>query len=186
MGKRVEIEQLNQDIAEANRKASIMKHNILPDLDLVFNYGRYATADTLHQATGFNHSRYSISLQVGSDISRTAEKAAYEQSLIAVKALRTDLESKKENISWQVRKQWLSLQEAATRMDIRKAQIKTGEAKLALAEVKFAHGMADNFDVIEAEKELQNARANLLDAEISYAIGTYNLKAILGTLVPRN
>lgn len=186
MEKRVEVEQTNQDIAEANRKTSIMKHNILPDLDLVFRYGRYAAADTFHQAAGLDHSRYSISLQVGSDISRTSEKAAYEQSLIAVKTLRTDLENKKENIKWQVRKQWLSLQEAAMRMDIRRAQIRKGDEKLALAEVKFAHGMADNFDVIEAEKELQNARASLLDAQISYAIGTYNFKAIIGTLVPRN
>jgi outer membrane protein len=186
MEKRVEIEQINQDIAEANRKASIMKHNIQPDLNLVFKYGRYAAADDFHQAAGLDRSRYSISLQVGSDVFRTAEKAAYEQSLIAVKTIRTDLENKRENIKWQVRKQWLSLREAAMRTDIRKAQIKKGDEKLALAELKFAHGMADNFDVIEAEKELQNARANLLDAEISYAIGTYNLKAILGNLVPRN
>jgi outer membrane protein TolC len=183
---RVEIEQINQDIAEASRKASIMKHNILPDLDLVFKYGRYSTADKFHQAAGLSFSRYSISLQVGSDISRRAEKIAYEQGLVAVKSLRTDLEDKKENITWQVRKQWLSLQEALKRTEIRKAQIKKGEEKLALAEVKFAHGMADNFDVIEAEKELQNARASLLDAAISYEVGTYNLNAILGILVPRD
>jgi outer membrane protein TolC len=46
--------------------------------------------------------------------------------------------------------------------------------------------MADNFDVIEAEKELQSARGNLLAADIEYASGIYNMKAIMGVLVPRN
>jgi outer membrane protein len=183
---RIEIEQLNQDMAEAERNAEIMKQNILPEMNLVLRYGRYSTSNTVNPATGLNHNRYSVSLQVGSDISRTAEKAAYQQSLINMKTLNTSLESKKEDISWEVRKQWLSLQESAKRIEIRKAQIKQGEEKLALAEVKFAHGMADNFDIIEAEKELQSARGNLLASEIEYATGTYNLKAILGTLVSRN
>jgi len=183
---RIEIEQMNQDIAEAERKAEVMKDNILPELNLVLRYGRYATADRVDISRGLNLDRYSISVQMGSDIFRTAEKAAYNQSLISIKTLKTSMAAKREDISWQVRKQWLALQEAVKRMEIRKAQIKQGEEKLALAEVKFTHGMADNFDVIEAEKELQNARVNLLDAGIEYAIGNYNLKAILGTLVPRN
>jgi outer membrane protein TolC len=184
--KRIEIEQINQDIAEAERKAAVMKHNILPELNLVVEYGRYAEGDTIGQATGFDIDRSSATLQVSTDISRTAEKAAYQQSLINIKTLRLNIESRMEEISKQVRRQWLSLKEAVKRMEIRKSQIKHGDEKIALAEVKYAHGMADNYDVIEAEKELQNARGNLLAAEIEYAIGIYNMKAIMGELVPRN
>lgn len=184
--KRIEMEQMNQDMAEAERKAAVMKHNILPDLNLVLGYDRYATADTMGQSTRLDLDRYSVSLQTNADIFRTAEKATYQQSLISIKTLSMNVESKKEDISRQVRKQWLSLKEAVKRMEIRKAQIKQGEGKIALAEVKFAHRMADNFDVIEAEKELQSARGNLLAAKIDYAIGIYNIKAILGVLVPRN
>ena len=186
MKKRIEVEQLDQDMVEAQRKASITKHNIQPELNLVLGYGRFATADTLGRSTELNLDRYNISLQAGTDIFRTAEKAAYQQSLIGIKSLSTNAESKKEDIRRQVRKQWLSLQEAIKRIDIRKAQIKQGEGKIALAEVKFAHGMADNFDVIEAEKELQSARGNLLAAKMDYAIGSYNMKMIMGELVPRN
>ena len=186
MKNRIEIEQMRVDISEAERKAAVTRHNILPELNLVLGYGRYATGDTIGQSTGFDFDRYSASLQAGTDIFRTAEKAAYQQSLIAIKTLRQNMEGSMENISRDVRKQWLSLKEAAKRMDIRRSQIKQGEEKLALAEVKFAHAMADNFDIIEAEKELLNARGNLLTAETEYAMGIYNMKAIMGTLVPRN
>jgi outer membrane protein TolC len=184
--KRIEIEQMNQDMAEAERRVAIMEHNILPELNLVVGYGRYSVADTMGQSTGFDLDRYSVGLQAGTDIFRTAEKAAYQQSLINIKTLRLSMESRMEDISRQARKQWLSLKEAAKRMEIRRSQIKQGDEKIALAEVKFAHGMADNFDVIEAEKELQSARGNLLAAEIEYAIGIYNMKAIMGELVPRD
>ena len=183
---RIEIVQIKEDISEAERKSAVTKHNILPELNLVLGYGRYGTADTMGQSTVFDLDRYTVSLQAGSDIFRTAEKAAYQQSLLNIKTLRMNAESKKDDISRQVRKQWLSLKEAVKRMGIRRSQIKQGEEKLALAEVKFAHAMADNFDIIEAEKELLNARGNLLAAEIEYAIGSYNMKAIMGTLVPGN
>jgi outer membrane protein TolC len=184
--KRIEIEQMNQDLAEAQRKAAIMKHNILPDLNLVLGYGRYDTSDTMEKSAGFDLDRYSLSLQAGTDIFRTAERAAYQQSLLNIKSLGINIESRKEDIRRQVRKQWLSLREAVRRINIRESQIKQGEEKIALAEVKFAHQMADNFDVIEAEKELQSARSNLLAAKIEYALGIYNMKAVMGLLVPRD
>ena len=56
---------------------------------------------------------------------------------------------------------------------------------MALARVKFDHGMADNFDVIEAETELQRARVDLLSVETEYIAGTYNMRAELGTLIER-
>jgi outer membrane protein len=184
--KRIEIEQMNQDIAEAQRRAAIMKHNILPDLNLVLGYGRYDMADTMGKSAGLDLERYNVSLQAGTDIFRTAERAAYEQSTLNIKMLRMNIESKKEDIRREARKQWLSLQEAVKRINIRESQIKQGEEKIALAEVKLAHQMADNFDVIEAEKELQNARSNLLAAKIEYALGIYNMKAIMGLLLSRD
>jgi len=183
---RIEIEQMKAELDEAERRSAVLKHNILPDLNLVLEYGRYASGNTLGQSTGFDANRYSISLQAGTDIARSAETAAYRQSLITIQMLRLNMDGKMEDIRKQVRKQWLALKESLNRTQIRKMQIKQGEEKLALAEVKFAHRMADNFDIIEAEKELLNARGNLLAAEIEYGIGIYNMKAIMGTLVPRH
>ena len=43
--------------------------------------------------------------------------------------------------------------------------------------------MAGNFDMIEAETEVHQARLNHLSAEIDYTIGTYRLRKIIGTLI---
>jgi outer membrane protein TolC len=55
---------------------------------------------------------------------------------------------------------------------------------MVLAEVKFNHGLADNFDLIEAETELQQAQVSLVANRIDYIVGRYRLRDALGTLVP--
>jgi outer membrane protein len=75
------------------------------------------------------------------------------------------------------------LQKTLERMQIRKDQIHQARGKLALAKIKFSHGMADNFDLIEAETELQQARSNFLAAQIEYIVGVYRLRAAMGTLI---
>jgi outer membrane protein TolC len=54
---------------------------------------------------------------------------------------------------------------------------------MRLAEIKFSHGMGDNFDLIESETELQRAKTDLLSEKTSYIVGQYRLRAALGTLL---
>jgi outer membrane protein TolC len=183
---RIEIEQARAEIQEAERRSLVMRQNTLPGVNLVMSVGQYAMADTFGQAATLSQNRWNVALQGSTDLQRAAEKAAYQQSLLNVKMLRLDLENRMEEIDKQVRKQWNAFKEDEKRIRIRKEQMQQAREKLALAEVKYAHGMADNFDVIEAETELQRAKVMLLTAEMDYAAGTYNMKAILGTLIPKN
>jgi outer membrane protein len=183
---RIEIEQARAEIREAERRSLVMKQNTLPGVNLVMSVGQYAMADTFGQAATLSQNRWNVALQGSTDLQRTAEKAAYQQSLLNVKMLHLDLENRMEEIDKQVRKQWNAFKEDEKRIRIRKEQMQQAREKLALAEVKYAHGMADNFDVIEAETELQRAKVMLLTAEMDYAVGTYNMKAILGTLITKN
>jgi outer membrane protein len=182
---RIEIEQARAEIQEAERKSLVMKQNTLPGFNLVMGFGQFALADTFGQASTLSQNRWNVALQGSTDLQRTAEKAAYQQSLLNVKMLQLALENRMEEIDKQVRKQWTAFKEDENRIRIRKEQMQQAKEKLALAEVKYAHGMADNFDVIEAETELQRAKVMLLTAEMDYAVGTYNMKAILGTLIPK-
>ena len=118
-----------------------------------------------------------------SDIFRSAQKTAYRRAELRHKSLRLSLESKAAELRRQVRQQLALLGEAQQRITLRRQQIKQAESKLALAEVKFSHDMADNFSLLEAETELQRSRLNLLATEAEYAVGVYNLKAIAGRLL---
>lgn len=180
---RVDYMRVLDELKEARRKTEVADHNILPGLNLLFSYSRYGSEDSFGSSTKLNNDRWNLILMSSTSLPLTAEKTAYLQSLNAVETTRLRLDAKQDEIKREVRKQLTSLRKLEERIDLRKKQISQAEGKLALASVKFAHDLADNFDIIEAETELQQARVNLLSAEIDYIIGTYNLRAVLGTLI---
>jgi outer membrane protein TolC len=176
---RVELKQVEDDIEEAKRASRLSKNNLSPQLDMVTNYTRAGN-------DGFSElpeESWSVSLVSKTDWARTAEKAAYQQTLLTVRRARLNRSARVDTIKREVRQFYDALQKSQGRMQIRDDQIQQAGAKLALAKIKFNHGMADNFDLIEAETELQEARTNLLAAQVDYIVGIYRLRAALGTLI---
>jgi len=181
---RAELLQLQAEIDEAARALRVAGNDLLPDVSLQVNYGQSTYNDPfLAQYLPTTQKQWSIYLQASSDIFRSGQKTAYRRAELRLKSLRLSLESKGAELRRQVRQQLAQLDEARQRIVLRREQIKQAESKLALAEVKFAHDMADNFTLLEAETELQRSRLNLLATEADYAVGIYNLQAIAGRLL---
>jgi len=186
MKNRVELEQAQDDMREARRNSRIAKHNILPRLNVVLNYNRFGSSDDFSESTGLDEARWGIQLVSSTDVARSSEKAAYRQSLINVETVRLNREARRDEINRQVRTQLVALDAAEKRITIRRDKVTQAEGKLSLAKIKFSYGMADNFDLIEAEQELLQARVDILSARIDYLTGIYSLRAVLGTLIERN
>ncbi|MDY6987890.1 MAG: TolC family protein [Thermodesulfobacteriota bacterium] len=182
---RVELEAERDQIREAERRSRVYKHRLLPQFDVVMNYERYGISDDFSESTRLDEDRWSINLVSTTDWARTAEKTAFRQSLLDIKTARLDLEARRDEITREVRRQLEALRRAQERIRIRTEKITQAEGKLALSKIKFNYGMANNFDVIEAETELQQARVDLLSMETEYIVGTYNMRAVLGTLIER-
>jgi outer membrane protein TolC len=89
----------------------------------------------------------------------------------------------RDEIERDVRSQLEALRQTEDNIAIREAQIATAEGKLELARIKFRYEMADNFDVIESENELERATVDLLAARTDYIVGLYRLRSALGTLI---
>lgn len=147
------------------------------------NYNRLGNDDNFAGAAGLSEETWTINLVGTTDWSRTADKATYRQSLLSVKRAQLSRSTRMDNITREVRQNFDALEKARERMQIRDEQINQAKGKQALAKVKFNHGMANNFDLIEAETELQEARSNLLAAQIEYIVGMYRLRAAVGTLI---
>ena len=182
---RIELVQKEDELREAERRAEIARHNLLPRMDLVVDYRRYSLSDTFEEISDFGEERWGLSLTGTTDLARKKERFSYRQSLVNVESARLSYTVKKDEIITGVRRQLEALREALERVHIKQEQIRQAEGKLALSKIKFAYGMAGNFDVIEAETELQRGRVDLLSSKIDYIEGTYTLRAVLGTLVER-
>jgi outer membrane protein TolC len=181
--RRVELIQAREDIAEAERKSAVARHNVLPELDLVVNYSRAELTDELATAFGNDEQVYSVNLVSRTDLTRSVEKSALRQSVIEARRTRLTLEQRQEEVKREVRQQLDALSQLERRMALSQEQIHQAQGKVALAEIKYRRGLGDNFDLIESETELQSARTGQLGLVSEYIVGVWRLRSVLGTLL---
>jgi outer membrane protein TolC len=183
----IEVKSALDSLNEKKRSAKIAEHYLLPDLTVFFDYTRSGNDDDLGNDTfRLNEDSWSIYLTSSSDFARTSEKNSYRQSLINVQSGELDLANKKDQLGKEVKNQVDFLEKSRERIAILEQQIQKAIGKLELSKIKFNNGMADNFDMIEAETELNQAQLNHLSAKINHITGTYRLRKTIGTLIEYN
>ncbi len=182
---RLELEQAEAEAAEMARKSNIAKRRLLPDLNFVATYRKNTFLDGLASSELYYGDYWSVGFTSETDLARSEEQSRYQQSLLNVRRAKLQQQEKKETILAEVRKQLNELKKEEHRIRLRQEQIVQAKGKMRLAEIKFSHGMGNNFDYIESEAELQRAKVNLLEGKIAYIVGQYKLRAVMGTLITR-
>lgn len=181
---RIELELSTMQVRESERQVAIAKNNLLPQLDLRLGYNIPREED-LEDLEDLSEQRWTAVLSSDTDLFRTSEKNEYEQSKISFRQVQLEQQQEKEQVVQDVRFQLNSLEKQEERIRIRQEQAKQALGKLRLAESKFRYSMANNFDLLEAQTELQQAKKDQMLETIGYIVGIYRLRASLGTLLDR-
>jgi len=182
---RVELDQAKDNIREAERLSRVAKHNIWPNLNLVLNYSRFGIGENFGESTRFDQDSWNVGLVTSTDLARTVERVAFEQSLLNVQGAQRNYNLLRDEVVREVKRNFTNLRGSENSITIREEQIRQSKGQLELAQVKFKFGLANNFDLIDAETNLRNAQTNLLAAVIDYILGTTQLRAAMGTLLER-
>jgi outer membrane protein TolC len=182
---RVELRQAWDAVKEAERQSRVAKHGILPELNVAVSFAPVGDSDDFGNSLELDEYTWGVSLSSTTDFRRTAERAAFDQSKLTVGAAYRNMSLLRDEIVRETKGALRALKEAEQRIDIQKEQIENAKGKLRLAQVKFRHGMANNFDLIEAEEQLRQAQTDMISVVIDYIVGTYDLRSALGTLLER-
>ena len=185
MANRLELEQVRDTLSETRRISQNTRRGILPDLDIRLSFSQKSDPSSSFPGSMPDSTTWGISLGSTTDFRRTAQKAAYEDSLISVRQAARRQKILKDDISAQVKGQIRNLDRLDKAIINQEEQIHQARGQLELARVKFDHGMADNFDLIEAEISLRRSQTQLVSAVIEYIVGQYRLRAVIGTLVEK-
>jgi outer membrane protein TolC len=178
----VELKQRRAEVEEASRAARVADNAALPDIRLELGYNSALAGFT----TTLPPQQWSISLQSTTDLFRSAERSNAERARVIAATQEVSMSHRTDDLRRRVRQQLSDVAAAKARIAVREEQIREARGKLALAEVKFSNDMADNFDIIESETELQRAELGLLDSQTAYALGVYGLRALTGHLTEEN
>lgn len=180
--RRVDIIQLRLQAEEIERKVKLARHNLLPQADIRLSYEN-TSVDFIDDRLDEGTENWAVNLISTTELRRNEEKTALSLALLDLRRKKIALLDKIDAIREDISNQMRELEKSRQRLEIRRKQASQAASKLAVAKVKFIHGMSDNFDVIQSEKELQNAKINMLNIRTEYMVGTYRLRKQIGTLL---
>lgn len=206
LDRRIEIDQAHDNIWESRRQLNWACENMLPDVSLFFDHkawlGRVVncykesvqpTPDNGYSPYGkewlsyewSDRNTWGIGLMANSSLCRYSEKHLYENALMNLDASQRNLEQSQTLITMEVRRSIRTLNQAKKRIDLQEEQIKNAEGELYLSQIKFDRGFANNFDVIQAERNLRNAHIAYLTALVEHINGEYTFTNNLGVLAEK-
>lgn len=183
---RYEIAQAEDQVQETMRLARVAKKKMSPDLNLVVDFTNTGRDEVFTNSfTTKRDSRWGIGFTTSTEWDRTTQKVAYEQSLLSIASAERNLKQIKNNIILEIKRIMRAAARAEQRIDSQEKQMQRSLGELKLARLKFDRGFANNFDVIQAEKNLRTAQVALLTAKLDHKITQYRVRTSLGLLVDK-
>ncbi len=183
---RIEVDQAEDQWQENKRLARMAKKNISPELNLVLNYSNCGRDEVFTRScTRRRESTWGVGLTTSTDFDPVADRIAYEQSMMAIEVATRGIDEVKVNLTLDVKRAIRQLNRAYHRIHLQEEQIKAAQGELYLAKTKFDRGMADNFNVIQAEKSLRSAQQAYWMALIDHIVGEFQLLAAVGLLIDK-
>lgn len=183
---RIEIEQGIDQWREAYRLAGIAKKDLLPELNLVFNYNNTGRHEIFSDTwRGRRESTWGVGFTTSTNYDPLGDQFAYDQSQCAIQTAERDLEQVKSTLILEIKRAVRQLERCYKRILLQEEQMHSSQGELHLAKLKFDRGMANNFDVIQAEKNYRSAEQTYWNALIDHIIGEYQLLQAMGCLTDK-
>jgi outer membrane protein len=185
MTNRLDLARARNEIQQQQRNLKIAKNNTLPQLDLVFGYQQSGTGSGFSDSSDLSDSMWTFGLSTSTDIRRTAERMRHQQARLDVEATRRNYQLFKDIVVREVKDALRRLDKNRKRIVIQKSDVDHARQKQKLAQMKFDRGLADNFELIDAEEEIIRAQTNHISAVTDYIVSQVEVKKAIGTLIQR-
>jgi outer membrane protein len=182
---RLEVREAHDRIGDARRAESIARWNLLPPISADLSYtkrGLGGGAQSFDQL--FGGWRFGISSSYA--LNRSDESAAAATASVSTRAAVRDTEDVERRVADEVRRAHRTWTRTATTIDLQKRAVSLAERQVRLAQLRYDRGVADNFDVIDAENNLFQAQSGLIAAQVDRALAALTLRRVTGSLDPES
>ncbi|MCA1584019.1 MAG: TolC family protein [Acidobacteria bacterium] len=194
LAKRTDLTAIRKQVELSDVNVRFFKNQRLPDVNAVVNYSglgrggtiledpdgplqplpsqivaRQSFGTVLGDAFGNAFPTWSLALQVNYPLGRSNAEANYARSRLQVSQVQKDVASTELQVATQVRDLARSVQTNGKRVEATRASRALSEKRLEAEEKKYQAGMTTPFLVFQAQRDLNQARNNELQALLDYA-----------------
>jgi outer membrane protein TolC len=179
---RIEMREETDRIQDAQRSLAVTRQNLLPQVDLNVRYERRGLGTSFGSSFDMVDDAFNMYLSTSYPLDRSSENASFAMTQIDLASRRRHLRLVEYNIANEVRAAARNVERIGKSIVLQERNIDFAEKQLRLATLRYQRGLASNFDIIDAENNLIQARSNYVSLVSDYHVAQIDLKRVTGTL----
>ena len=168
---RPEFLEIQSELGRASLRIKLARNFILPKFDA---FGSY------QQDVNFESNRWSVGAQFEIPFGNVAARSRLTSAKVEHDRLERFYVQQQRTIEIEVRQLEIRLRENVLRLGDLATGVEQARAKREIAQGRFKHGLANNFDITDADRDLVAAESQLLRAVVDYASSLAFLEASIG------
>jgi outer membrane protein TolC len=177
LANRPEIQEVVYRLDQSTLAVRVAGNSVLPKLDLVGLFRRHDFGTGSKDVWGFPSQSWAAGVEFEIPFGNVAARERLQASQILHARILRELERQRRFIELEVRTEEVGLRENLGILEAQTAKVEQARAKLEIAQVRYERGLADNFDVTDAQEDLVDAESDLLGAVVDYTNGLARLEA---------
>ena len=183
VAQRADLQQLRWGIRSAELSVRQVEAQSKPGASLGAGYTRTGQAETIGESFHelVNPSWY-VGLVFTTSLTQREDRAAIEQARGSLRLARMNEELRRDEVRLEIRRLLREAQDAAANAAQLAETVKIAEENLRIRQVQFEHGLIRPIDVTQTERQLTEARAQLLDAVIDKELSAAQLSLAAGEM----
>jgi outer membrane protein TolC len=150
---------------------------VLPALDLLASYGRAGFSKTSRTTWDQDSQAWAAGLHFEMPLGNVAARQRLLAARLLNKRVERELRNQQRLIEIEVRTEVINLRENFGNLAAQTAKVEQARDKLETANTRFRLGLADNFDVTDAQEDLVSAETEFLTAIVDYVTSLARLEA---------
>ena len=182
LGRRAEVAEAREQAKDAERKALLARYKVWPAIDLVGSYARQGVGGNFEESSHLRRTEWLVGLSSTTPLDRTEERVAASQAEIALRSRERRFRALSEQTIRQVRDAWRQLERTRAERTLSAEILEQAEKQTELARFRYEKGVTDNFDLVQAETDLAEARSGQVLAAIAETMAAAELRRAAGTL----
>ena len=182
LGRRPELTEAREQVADAERKALLAHYKIWPAVNLVGSYAQIGTGNNFEESSHLGRTEWLVGVSSTTPLDRTEERVTAAQAEITLRGRERRYRAMRDQVIREARDAWRQLERARAERTLAAEIVEQTEKQTELARFRYEKGVTDNFDLVQAETELAEARSGQVLAAIDEVLSAAQLRRVAETL----